>query len=76
MPTLSVPLTPKLEKFVEQMVQEGHADNKAAVVRQALRKFAQDQLVAEVLEARRDYKEGKVFYGDLGKIAKKFSVGK
>jgi len=71
MSTLSVPLTPQLEEFINKMVGEGYAENKAQVVRRAIAKLAEDEAVATVLNAEREIREGKVLYGDLDKLAKK-----
>ena len=72
MPTLSVPLTAKLENFVNRLVREGYASNKASVVRKALDLLAEEEAIATILEAEEDIKKGRVFYGDLEEIAKKF----
>lgn len=71
MSTLSVPLTPQLEEFINSMVRQGKAENKAQVVRQALRQFEEEEAVNALLQARKDVREGKVFYGDLDELAKK-----
>ena len=72
MSTLSVPLTPQLEEMINRMIKSGYADNKASVVRKALRSLSEQKAIAAVLEGERDIREGRVFYGDLEKIAKKF----
>jgi len=41
MTTLSVPISDHLEKFVQKMVKNGHASNKADVVRKALTRLAE-----------------------------------
>lgn len=71
MSTLSVPLTRDLEQFIEEMVRDGVASNKAAVVRKALKKYAEDQAIESVLRAEREMKEGKVLTGDLQDLLKK-----
>jgi len=71
MSTLSVPLTPSLEIFITNMVKQGKAENKAQVVRQALRRFEEEEAVNSLLQARREVREGKVLYGDLDELAKK-----
>lgn len=73
MSTLSVPLTPKLELEIEKMVRDGVAPNKAAVVRRAIEKLAEDEAVNAVLMAEREVAEGKLLRGDLRKLAKKIS---
>ena len=71
MSTLSVPLTPNLEAFINSMVKQGKAENKAQVVRQALRYFEEEEAVNSLLQARREVRDGKVFYGDLDELARK-----
>ena len=70
MSTISVPLTPDLEGFIERMIKQGIAPTKAEVVRQALNRYEEDQAVEAVLRSMRDVKEGKVFSGDLDELAK------
>lgn len=72
MSTLSVPLTPQLEEMINRLVKSGYANNKATVVRKALQMLDDERAIAEVLQAQKEVKEGKVFYGDLEEIAKKF----
>ena len=72
MSTLSVPLTPRLEKFIEEFIEEGGAETKAEVARLALLKLERDNAVARVLKAQKDALEGKVFKGDLRELIKKF----
>ena len=71
MSTLSVPLTPQLEAFIERMIDHGYAENKAQVVRHALRELEEDQAVASLLKAQKEAKECKVLYGKLDELAKK-----
>ena len=54
MSTISVPLTPEQEEFIEKYIKEGRADNKAQVMRRALVKFAEDEAVEAVLRAERE----------------------
>lgn len=67
MSTLSVPLTPKLEKFIEAQVKSGRAANKADVVRRALISFSEEEAVQEVLTAMRE----PVLRGDIRDLMKK-----
>ena len=69
MSTLSVPLTPTLEKFIESQVKSGNAANKADVVRRALVRFAEDEAVRAVLEASQE----PTLKGDLRDLMKKFA---
>jgi putative addiction module CopG family antidote len=68
MSTLSVPLSPKLEEFVNSMVESGRGANKADVVRKAIEFLAEEEAVREILEARRE----PILKGDLRDLAKKF----
>ena len=72
MSTISVPLPPNLIEFIEREVKMGNYSNKAALVRKAIAKLQEDALVEAVLQSKREVAEGKVFYGDLKEIAKKF----
>lgn len=71
MSTLSVPLTPELESFINFQVKLGKAPTKAAVVRQAILRFSEEEAIQAVLDSERDVREGKIFRGDLLEIAKK-----
>ncbi|HEY4498430.1 MAG TPA: hypothetical protein VJH94_00020 [Candidatus Paceibacterota bacterium] len=73
MSTLSVPLTPKLEEFIDSLVKSGKAANKAHAVRQALEWYQEEELIKEILESERDIKADRVFRGDLRKLMKKFN---
>ena len=67
MATLSVPLTKDLEEFIEAQVRLGKMENKAAVVRRALRLFAETEAIAAALKADQEPS----IRGDLDKLAKK-----
>lgn len=66
MSTLSVPLTPQLEIEIDRMVKNGVASNKAAVVRRAIEKLAEDEAVNAVLLAQNE----PTLRGDLRKLMK------
>jgi putative addiction module CopG family antidote len=68
MSTLSVPLTPELEKFINARVKEGRAANKAEVARQALNLLKDEEVVAAVLKAQQE----PTLRGDLRELAKQF----
>ena len=72
MSTLSVPLTPELEKAIQGMVKSGIASNKAEAVRMAIKFFSEEQAIQTVLQAERELKEGKILRGDLHQLAKDF----
>lgn len=69
MSTLSVPLTPELEKFINDQVKSGYAANKADVVRRALTRFSEDEAVEMILRAQKEIADGKGLRGDLRKLA-------
>ena len=54
MTTITVPISGELEALISLLIEQGVASNKADLVRRALRKFAEDQAVADVLEAHRE----------------------
>ncbi len=68
MTTLSIPISPEQEQFIQSYIKEGKADNKAQVVRRALAKFAEDEAVEAVLQAQREVNEGRLLKGDLRKL--------
>lgn len=65
MSTISVPLTPPLETFINEMIRIGFGSNKADVVRRALAKCQEDQAVEAVLRSEQEAREGKILRGDL-----------
>ncbi len=72
MTTLSIPVSGDLEKFIERMVKEGKGANKADVVRRALREYAENEALENILQSEREFDQGKVLRGDLRKLANKF----
>lgn len=71
MTTISVPLSPDLEKFIKNMVKNGRATNKADAVRKALLQLAENEAVDAVLRAERELAQGLGMRGDLRELAKK-----
>ena len=67
MSTLSVPLTPRLEEFINSQVKSGRAANKADVVRRAIVSFSEEEAVQDVLRAMRE----PVLKGDIRGLMKK-----
>jgi len=67
MTTLSVPLSEDLLKGVNYLVKQGVASNKAEVVRQALKKYLEEQAVEAVLKATNEPS----LKGDLDSLVKK-----
>ena len=72
MTTLSIPITPKNERFISSLVKSDKAANKAHAVRQALEWYEEEESVKTLLEAEMDIKAGRIFRGDLREILKKF----
>ncbi len=71
MSTLSVPLTPALEKMIDKLIQDGVAGNKAELARKAIEKMAEDHAISVILQAEKELSEGKVLRGNLRDLAKK-----
>lgn len=72
MTTLSVPISGDLEKFIERMISDGKASNKADVVRRALREYEENIALENILQAEREIAMGQGLRGDLRILAKKF----
>lgn len=68
MTTISVPLSADLLKALEYLIQTGVASNKADGIRKALKAYAEQQAIEEVLRAAKE----PTLYGDLRTLAKKF----
>ena len=71
MVTISVPITPKQEKFIKELVKSGRAANKAHAVRLGIDALAEDEVYLSLRRSLQDAKEGRVFYGDIDELAKK-----
>ena len=71
MTTISVPIPADLEKFIDDMIADRRADNKASVVRNALYRAKEEEAVNNVLISQRELKEGKILSGDLRELVKK-----
>ena len=67
MSTLSVPLPDDMLKSLKAIVNQGIAPNMAEAVRQAIRKYLEDQAVEAVLKASKEPR----LSGDLDELAKK-----
>jgi len=67
MSTLSVPLTPALEKMIDKLIQNGIGENKAEIARKAIEYFAEEQAVQAVLRAESEPS----LRGNLDDLAKK-----
>jgi putative addiction module CopG family antidote len=71
MSTLSVPLTPQLEEFINDQIKSGRAANKADLVRRALKAMSEEEAVQAVLSAQKEIAEGKGLHGDLRELMKR-----
>jgi predicted transcriptional regulator len=67
MTTISVPLDPKLEQQLDKLVST-YGSSRAAVMRKALERMAEDEAINDVLVAQREMKEGRLIRGDLETI--------
>jgi len=72
MTTITVPLNTELNEFINEQVKLGKVPNKAELVRAAILKYKEDALITELLKAKQEAKEGKLFTGDLDTLAKRF----
>ncbi len=72
MTTITVPLSTELNEFINEQVKLGKMPNKAELVRAAILKYKEDALIMELLKAKQEAKEGKLFTGDLDALAKRF----
>jgi Arc/MetJ-type ribon-helix-helix transcriptional regulator len=73
MSTLSVPLTPELEDFINTMITEKKADSKAEIVRRALYQYQEELLLQEILQGEHEIKNNEIFSGDLQSLVEKIS---
>lgn len=71
MNNVTVPIPNNYESFIDSAVESGEFDSRSQFIRTAIKKFIEEQEVAEILEASRRAKMGEVFSGDLDKLAKK-----
>ena len=66
MSTISVPLDKEGEERLDELVKSGVAPNRAAVMRKALKKLAEDEAVEAVLRAERE----PTLRGDIRRLLK------
>ena len=69
MSTLSVPLSADMLKQIEELIEDGVASNKADLVRKAIDKYIEDQVVEGILKAMKE----PTLEGDLDELAEKFA---
>ena len=61
MTTISVPITPKQEKFIKELVKSGQAANKAHAVRMSIDAFAEDAEFLSLQRSLQEASDGKIF---------------
>jgi Arc/MetJ-type ribon-helix-helix transcriptional regulator len=67
MANISVPLTPKVEQALDELVEITGA-NRSAVIRKAIEMYREDEAVNAVLRAHNEYRSGKGLTGDLDEL--------
>ncbi|MDO8408250.1 MAG: hypothetical protein Q7S95_03385 [bacterium] len=72
MVTISVPVTPKQERFIKELVKSGRAANKAHAVRLGIDALVEDETFASLQRSLQDAREGRVLYGDPRELIKRF----
>ena len=70
MTTVSVPLPSDLLEALEMLIKQGVVPNKAEALRQALKKYLEDQAVEAVLRASKEPR----LEGDIDELAEKISI--
>jgi len=70
MTTLSVPLPDDLLKKIQSLIDLGVADNKASLVRKAIDKYVEDQVIESILKAKKEPR----LMGDLDDLAQKLAA--
>ena len=68
MSTLSIPLSDDRLKQIQSLIDQGVADNKASLVRKAIDKFIEDQVIEAILKAQKEPR----LSGDLDELAARF----
>ena len=67
MTTISVPLNPKIEQELMELVEITGA-NRVAVIRKAIERYREDQAINDILLAQQEVAEGKIIRGDIDDI--------
>ena len=67
MTTISVPLTPRVEKELNELVEITGA-NRAAVIRTAIERYREEEAVNALFQSEREIVDGKILRGDLRAI--------
>ncbi len=67
MTTISVPLNPKVEQALSELVELTGA-NRVAVIRKAIEKYREDEAINDILIAQHEVAEGKILRGNLDEL--------
>lgn len=67
MTTVTVPLNSKQIEYLDTLV-EDFGSNRAAIMRKALERMAEDEAMNSILKSEQEYREGKVLRGDIRTI--------
>ena len=65
MSTLSVPLTPELERAIAYLLATGYSSNKADIARKAILKMEEEAAIQAVQESQREIAQGEALEGSL-----------
>ncbi len=72
MTNISINLPKSIIEYIKNQVRMGNYANKSQFVVKALKNFRENEAIESIRRAERDIKEGRVYYGDLDDLAKKF----
>ena len=72
MTTISIPINDRLNDFIDEQVRLGNASSKAELIRRAIIKYKEEIFIQSIMEAEEDVRKGRVFTGDLDKLAEGF----
>lgn len=72
MTTVSIPLSSKLNDYVNEQVRLGKASSKAELIRRALIEYKESEFVKTIRQAEQEVRDGKALTGDLDELAKGF----
>ena len=70
MTTISVPFSEELLKKLQALIDLGVADNKAALIRKAVDKYVEEQVIESILKAQKEPR----LKGDLDELALKLAA--
>jgi Arc/MetJ-type ribon-helix-helix transcriptional regulator len=72
MTTISIPINDSLNDFIDEQVRLGNSSSKADLIRRAIIRYKEEIFIQSIMEAREDVRKGRVFTGDLDKLAEGF----